>query len=95
MLSICIEIDYPKAGNDQFYTLYCMDPVSDIIACIISFKIMLHSHLKWNYRYIIWDSYSQWQELIPICTPFFLSAIKIWNSLPQHVIDSKDIDEFK
>ena len=26
---------------------------------------------------------------------FFPSAIKIWNSLPQHVIDSKDIDEFK
>ena len=26
---------------------------------------------------------------------FFPSAIKIWNSLPQYVIDSKDIDEFK
>ena len=26
---------------------------------------------------------------------FFPSAIKIWNSLPQHVIDSKDIDQFK
>ena len=26
---------------------------------------------------------------------FFPSAIKIWNSLPQHVIYSKDIDEFK
>ena len=26
---------------------------------------------------------------------FFPSAIKIWNSLPQRVIDSKDIDEFK
>ena len=26
---------------------------------------------------------------------FFPSAIKVWNSLPQHVIDSKDIDEFK
>ena len=26
---------------------------------------------------------------------FFSSAIKIWNSLPQHVIYSKDIDEFK
>ena len=25
----------------------------------------------------------------------FPSAIKIWNSLSQHVIDSKDIDEFK
>ena len=23
---------------------------------------------------------------------FFPSAIKLWNSLPQHVIDSKDID---
>ena len=26
---------------------------------------------------------------------FFPSAIKLWNSLPQHVIDSKDIDQFK
>ena len=26
---------------------------------------------------------------------FFPSAIKIWNSLPQYVIDSKDINEFK
>ena len=26
---------------------------------------------------------------------FFPLAIKIWNSLPQYVIDSKDIDEFK
>ena len=26
---------------------------------------------------------------------FFPSAIKIWNSLPQYVIESKDIDEFK
>ena len=26
---------------------------------------------------------------------FFPSVIKIWNSLPQHVIDLKDIDEFK
>ena len=26
---------------------------------------------------------------------FFQSVIKIWNSLPQNVIDSKDIDEFK
>jgi len=26
---------------------------------------------------------------------FFPSAIKIWNSLPQHVIDSKDTDQFK
>ena len=26
---------------------------------------------------------------------FFPSAIKIWNSLPQHVIDLTDIEEFK
>ena len=26
---------------------------------------------------------------------FFPSAIKLWNSLPQHVIDSKDYDQFK
>ena len=26
---------------------------------------------------------------------FFPSAIKIWNSLPQHMIDAKDTDEFK
>ena len=28
-------------------------------------------------------------------TPFFPLAIKIWNDLPQNVIDSNDIDEFK
>ena len=26
---------------------------------------------------------------------FFLSAIKIWNDLPQNVIDSNYIDQFK
>ena len=26
---------------------------------------------------------------------FFPSAIKIWNDLPQNVIDSNDIDQFK
>jgi len=26
---------------------------------------------------------------------FFPSTIRIWNSLPQHVIDSNDIDQFK
>ena len=26
---------------------------------------------------------------------FFASAIKIWNDLPQNMIDSNDIDQFK
>ena len=35
------------------------------------------------------------QELIPSCIHFFPRAIRLWNQLPDHLMETDNIDTFK
>ena len=61
-------------------------------------KDLFHHTLEnsWWWWNTIWQSVESIQACLNSYKhSFFPSAIKIWNSLPQHVIDLTDIEEFK